>query len=286
MDFKQIETFLQVVKCQNMTKAADILYITQSTASYRLKTLEAELGTVLVERKRGTQNVSLTENGRNFIRIAEKWLDVYNETQEFCFNAKQATVRMVAPESINYFQRDMYKRIRDTRSDINISILTANSDQIADMIKQNKVDVGFSYIAPADKGIESVEAGSYPLVIIERGEKRASYPNIETKDLDIEKAIIIKGIGLDNPNTAKLFRSWFNKEYYSNMQLDSLEMIDSNMADGEWCLIPALRLERLQFSGDVNVYSFIDDVSELPYYRLRNKDTDRHMAKLLNELFD
>lgn len=53
MNIVNIETFLYIVRCQSLSKAADALFISQPTASARLKQLEHELGVVLVERDKG-----------------------------------------------------------------------------------------------------------------------------------------------------------------------------------------------------------------------------------------
>ena len=48
MDFKQIETFLTIAKYKSFTKSSEVLYVSQSTVSNRLRSLEEELDLVLV----------------------------------------------------------------------------------------------------------------------------------------------------------------------------------------------------------------------------------------------
>jgi DNA-binding transcriptional LysR family regulator len=55
MNFLGIEAFLAIVQTHNLKRAADLLHLTQATISYRLKTLEQEMGAVLVERSKGVQ---------------------------------------------------------------------------------------------------------------------------------------------------------------------------------------------------------------------------------------
>ena len=43
MNYKDIEVFLELVRCRNITKAAENLYLSQSAVSNRLKSLEDEL---------------------------------------------------------------------------------------------------------------------------------------------------------------------------------------------------------------------------------------------------
>ena len=65
MDFKQIETFLTIAKYKSFTKSSEVLYVSQSTVSNRLRSLEEELDLVLVIRKKGMSTVTLTEKERN-----------------------------------------------------------------------------------------------------------------------------------------------------------------------------------------------------------------------------
>ena len=111
MDYRQIQTFLAVAKYKNMTTVGEHLYITQSTVSYRIKCLEDELNTVLINRKKGTGNITLTDQGINFIKIAQEWMDVYQKTQEFVQRDKKVQIRIAAPECIHYLFKNRFKVI-------------------------------------------------------------------------------------------------------------------------------------------------------------------------------
>ena len=62
MDFKQLESFAAVVKCNSFTKAAEMLYISQPTISTHIRALEAELNCALIHRT--TKSVVLTVEGK------------------------------------------------------------------------------------------------------------------------------------------------------------------------------------------------------------------------------
>ncbi len=70
MYFPGIEAFLAIVKTENLSKAAEFLHLSQATVSYRLKTLEQEMGGLLVERRKGVSQIRLTPKGANFFYIA------------------------------------------------------------------------------------------------------------------------------------------------------------------------------------------------------------------------
>ena len=61
-----IEVFLAVCRHKNISKAAEVLHITQATLSIRLKALEEELGYPLLLRGKGKRSLSLTAQGQVF----------------------------------------------------------------------------------------------------------------------------------------------------------------------------------------------------------------------------
>ena len=61
MHYKDIETFLELVRTRNITKTAEHLYLSQSTISNRLKNLEDELGYQLIVRAKGHRAIQLTQ---------------------------------------------------------------------------------------------------------------------------------------------------------------------------------------------------------------------------------
>ena len=68
MDHKDITIFLELVRCRNISKTAENLYLSQSAVSSRLKALEEEMGCQLVLRSKGQRSVELTRQGRSSSR--------------------------------------------------------------------------------------------------------------------------------------------------------------------------------------------------------------------------
>jgi DNA-binding transcriptional LysR family regulator len=83
MNFNGIETFLAIVQTRNMTKAAEKLFLSQSTVSHQLKALEDEIGTVLVDRQKGYRTIELTPKGQAFVQIAERWVSYGKKHRHF-----------------------------------------------------------------------------------------------------------------------------------------------------------------------------------------------------------
>lgn len=77
MDFKQLESFIGVVKHGSFSKAAKELFITQPTVSNNVQNLEKELGTVLLDRT--SRTVLLTEGGKRFYPFAVELINTKDQ---------------------------------------------------------------------------------------------------------------------------------------------------------------------------------------------------------------
>lgn len=79
MDIRVLDYFLMVAREENITKAAQILHVTQPTLSRQLKQLEAELEVSLF--KRSNHHIELTEEGLLFRRRAQEIVDLSNRSK-------------------------------------------------------------------------------------------------------------------------------------------------------------------------------------------------------------
>lgn len=80
MELRVLKYFLTVAREGNITKAAEVLHITQPTLSRQLMELEEELGTILFYR--GKRNITLTEAGMLFQKRAEEITGLVRKTEE------------------------------------------------------------------------------------------------------------------------------------------------------------------------------------------------------------
>ena len=79
MEIRTLRYFLAIVQEGSITKAAEMLHITQPTLSRQMMDLEQELGTVLLIR--GKRSVTLTEDGLLFKQQAEEIVDLADKAE-------------------------------------------------------------------------------------------------------------------------------------------------------------------------------------------------------------
>ena len=76
MTHAEMEAFLAICRHKNISKAADELYISQTSLSARLKALEEELGYTLLLRGKGKREVTLTSRGQTFHGLALQYQSI------------------------------------------------------------------------------------------------------------------------------------------------------------------------------------------------------------------
>ena len=142
MEIRNLITFVQVAELNSFTKAAKTLDYSQSTVSFQIKQLEAELDCLLFERVGHT--ITLTERGKELLQYAQ---NISRLTDEF--NEQQAAPRMlegyihvVTPDSVcedmittNYL--DFHRRYPG----ISLKFTTADTEDMIRMISQNEADL-------------------------------------------------------------------------------------------------------------------------------------------------
>lgn len=80
MEIRVLQYFLEVAEQENITKAAEVLHITQPALSRQLANLEDELGKKLLVR--GKQKTTLTEEGRLLQKRAQEINSLVHKTKE------------------------------------------------------------------------------------------------------------------------------------------------------------------------------------------------------------
>jgi LysR family transcriptional regulator, transcriptional activator of the cysJI operon len=144
MNFSGLQTFLTIVQTKNLTKASEILHATPSTVSYRLKILEQELGVELVERSKGASQVRLTPSGENFVKLAERWYLLWQETKMFSKSGTQVSVNISAPASLNAdFFVPLYQALYQHEPRIRFRVHTQHTEEAIESVARREMDIAF-----------------------------------------------------------------------------------------------------------------------------------------------
>jgi len=144
MELRVLRYFLTVARGESITKAADILHITQPTLSRQLADLEEELGTQLLIR--GKRKVSLTDDGMFLLQRAEEILTIADRTeQEFLYrkNLVGGTVSIGSVESLTLqILSEMITAFNIEYPQVSYHIFSGTGDDIKEKLDKGLLEIG------------------------------------------------------------------------------------------------------------------------------------------------
>ena len=148
--------FYTVAKCGSLTKAAELLYISQPAVSQSVRQLETQLGTSLFNRThRGMELTS--QGGEQIFKSVEKALFLLENAENRIAELKTSptgTIRIGASDTIfSYILADRIIEFNRTYPAVKFDLLMGTSVDTIEQIKTNKVDVGFLNLPIADPDI-------------------------------------------------------------------------------------------------------------------------------------
>ena len=145
MNLSTLQYIVKISEKQNITKAANDLYISQSALSQNLQTAEKELGTVLFDRT--LSPLQPTEAGHIFIDWAKRVLDSENEMLHRISDITKMpnrTLRIgLSPQKSVHIFPKIIKNFYDSVSHCRIILEEHPSDLLLPMLDQNAIDLLF-----------------------------------------------------------------------------------------------------------------------------------------------
>lgn len=151
MEIRVLKYFLTVVREESITKASQVLHITQPTLSRQLAALEEETGVRLLER--GNRKIRLTNEGILLRRRAEEILQLVDKTEKELIQQEEqvegkisvgcgemAAVRVLA---------DIIQSFTEKYPNVAFDLFTATADTVKEQMDKGLIDVGL-LLEPVD----------------------------------------------------------------------------------------------------------------------------------------
>lgn len=142
MDTKYLAYILAIARKKNMTKAAEELFVSQSTLSQYLSKLESELGTPLFFRSKGS--LSLTPAGQLYVAAAEEVLHIkdhlYRNIQSID-NRGHITIGITSQFALTMLT-EIIPPFKSSFPDVTLEISETNVPSLTKMILEENIDCG------------------------------------------------------------------------------------------------------------------------------------------------
>ena len=278
-----IDAFLAIVQTQSLSKAAELLHLTQATVSYRLKILEQEMGAILIERGKGSQKIALTPFGENFIAIAERWSVLKRDAEKLQASGPQLSLSIGGSNSLNtYVLPPIYRALIQHRPRIRLQFRTQHSVELWETMERREIDVAFVKMERTAPNIVVEPFFVDETVLIrpatpETGELEPVHPT----ELSCEHEIYWNW----GPSFQEWHDRWWDPVRSSRIPVDVAGLIFLLMQDSsQWSVVPKSVANAFVKSGQFVIQQLLDAPPKRVCYKITHKDPRCSIIKGLDIL--
>ena len=141
-DHRLLLYFQTIAKHQSISKAAEMLYLSQSSLSKFLKTLESEVGVKLVDRR--TVPLKLTPAGQHFLQYLEESSRLYDKAMLDISRLGNATAHKFvigASSMISGMISNAFPEFHRCYPDIQLTLVENHSEDLIQLLARKKLDM-------------------------------------------------------------------------------------------------------------------------------------------------
>lgn len=228
MEIRVLRYFLTVVREQSITKAAEVLHITQPTLSRQLAQMEDETGVKLFDR--GTRKITLTNEGLLLRRRAEEILQLVDKTEKELLEQEEQvegkiTIGCGEIASVKLLP-DIFESFHNKYPRVNFDLYTATADHVKGQMDRGLIDVGLL--------LEPIDIEKYEFIRLDIKEKwvvlmRPDSPLAEKESVTAEE---LSKYPLVLPRRLRVqseLASWFG-DYYEDLNVLFTSNLSTNAA--------------------------------------------------------
>jgi DNA-binding transcriptional LysR family regulator len=165
MDIRSLRYFIETVRLNSFTRAADALHVTQSTISKMVRQLEDEMGTQLLIRD--GRKLVLTDTGRI---VFERGQEIVAATRQLTLEVqdtlslRRGSLAVGIPPMINLLFTPVLKAFRERYPDIALELREDTGQAIERQVAAGDLEVGMT-VLPCDPNLNLVSSAvaSYPI---------------------------------------------------------------------------------------------------------------------------
>jgi DNA-binding transcriptional LysR family regulator len=233
MMLAQLTAFVEVAREQNLSRAAEGLFLTQPALTARIKGLERELGCSLFIRT--SRGMRLTEAGEAFLPYAVRALDTLVDGR-MQVNALErgGAGRLVlgaAPAVSTYVLPALLKRFSQAYPRMSVSVRTGHSEEILELVLREQVMLGLV------RGLKHPDITSIPLyedrliLVAEPAHPFAAAGRIRMEQIASEQLILFDRTSSYHDLTSALFRT-AGVSPAGRMELDNIDAAKKMVEQG------------------------------------------------------
>lgn len=228
MEIRVLRYFLTVVREESITKASEVLHITQPTLSRQLAQMEEEIGVKLFDR--GSRKIQLTNEGILLRRRAEEILQLVEQTEKELVEQEaqvEGSISIGCGETASVqLLPELFDSFRKRYPRVSFDLFTATADLVKEQLDKGLLDIGLL--------LEPVDMEKYDFIRLNIKEKwvvlmrpddpLAQKEAVTAKDLSALPLILPRRMRVQNE-----LASWFG-DYYTKLNVAFTSNLNTNGA--------------------------------------------------------
>jgi DNA-binding transcriptional LysR family regulator len=170
MDLRFVYTFYRAAMLSSITAAAEELRIVPGAAARRIRELENDLNTELLDR-RPDKRFRLTPAGTRFLLDAKRLLDLWNQVQTGIgkSSAFARPLRLGAMESVLHsWLIPWIEALRTQQPELQLELTVETTAALLDLMRRGTLDVAFASLPLHADGVRTRELQPMPMVFAGR----------------------------------------------------------------------------------------------------------------------
>ena len=168
MELKSLYTVKKIIETGSYLNASKALNYAQSTITFQVKQLEAELDVQIFE-KRGNK-MALTQEGERLIPLIDNVIASAEELLTFKKQGKdmQGTLKVALPETLVTYQlQPVFKKFKELAPKVKLAIQVKNCFRVHEELLKGTIDIGIHYdVRKYPSNIEFHEFGTFPMALV------------------------------------------------------------------------------------------------------------------------
>jgi len=200
LDIEVLKTFLEVKRTRHFGRAAENLFVSQSTVSARISLLEQLVGSPLFLRVRN--DLQLTPAGRHLVPFAESISATWRRARQEVAIGDQFEQLLVVggmPSMWDIVLNRWLTGLFDRFPELAVIGEVKQSSELMSALFERAVDIAFMFEAPRPRGIVAVELAATPLVLV------SSRPNQAMQQAVAQDYVYVDWGGMFARRHAELF---------------------------------------------------------------------------------
>lgn len=242
---EQFETFAEVARAGNVSRAAEHLHLTQPAVSARLQALERDIGVELFVRT--PRGMTLTDAGRTLRPYAERAIgqaaDARQAIAELRSGKTGELLIAAAPAVSTYLLPGLLKRFQTANPKVRIGVRTGHTEEVLELVLGHEVHVGIG------RPIQHPEALLIPvfedslILVVSASHPFARRGKVRLRELAQERLILFDRASSYYELTSSLLRQ-AGVVPVSVMELDNVEAAKKMVLQGLGIsVLPRMALE-------------------------------------------